>query len=209
MAWQGAIGKVIGGLAKNIGGNKDGSGKTGDIASKAFGAAQLGVGMYQKKKARAALPGAEDLGQRQMLNAIRRRTRAIETGTAGSSDAAINRQNIKSAGINAFKAGGPMNFGILNQLMSGASAASAANRGEQLQSFLQQEKDLVDTMAQRRFDRQMLIQQEDRADAMGNISGGQDNLLASLGKGKKNDTTKGKKNKNNKKNTTDNSYNIA
>jgi hypothetical protein len=154
---------------------------TGSPLGAVLGAAQLGVGMYQKKKARAALPGAEDLGQRQMLNATRRRVRAIETGTAGSSDAAMNRQSIKSAGVNAFKTGGPMNFGVLNQLMSGAAAASASNRGEQLQSLLQQEGNLVDTMAQRRFDRQMLMEQEDRADAMQNISGGQDNLLSGIG----------------------------
>jgi len=169
--------------AKNLG--KSGGGLGKKFGGAALGAAQLGIGMYQKKKARAALPGAEDLGQRQMLNATRRRVRAIETGTAGSSDAAMNRQSIKSAGVNAFKAGGPMNFGVLNQLMSGAASASASNRGEQLQSLLQQEGNLVDTMAQRRFDRQMLMQQEDRADAMQNISAGQDNLLAGLGVGEK------------------------
>lgn len=145
------------------------------------GAAQLGLGLYQKKKARAQLPGAEDLGHRQMRNILRRRRRAIETGTAGSSEDARTQQMFKSAGVNAFKAGGPMNFGMLNQLMSGASAALADRRGQELQSFLSQEGSLVDTMAQRRFDRQMLMQQEDRADAMQNISAGRDNLLAGIG----------------------------
>ena len=46
-----------------------------------------------------------------------------------------------------------------------------------------QEGQLVDTMAQRRFDRQMLMEQEDRAEAMQNKSAGQDNLLAGIGMG--------------------------
>lgn len=182
MALKNLIGKLVG----------DG---TSSPLSAALGVGQLALGAYQKKKARAALPGAEDLGQRQMLNAVRRRTRAIETGTAGTSEAARTQQTIKSAGVNAFKAGGPMNFGVLNQLVSGAAAASADQRSQERQGLMAQEGQLVDTMAQRRFDRQMLMEQEDRADAMQNKSSGQDNLLAGIGMGSSVGTEEEKKKK--------------
>ena len=182
MALKNLIGKLVG----------DG---TSSPLSAALGVGQLALGAYQKKKARAAMPGAEDLGQRQMLNAVRRRTRAIETGTAGSSEAARTQQTIKSAGVNAFKAGGPMNFGVLYQLVSGAAAASADQRSQERQGLMAQEGQLVDTMAQRRFDRQMLMEQEDRADAMQNKSSGQDNLLAGIGMGSSVGTEEEKKKK--------------
>lgn len=175
-AAKGALSKGAGGFA--------GSGM-GSTLSKLLGPAQLVSGLIKRRQADAALPNAEDLGQRQMLNILRRRRRAIETGTAGSSESAAMRQMVKSAGANAFKAGGPMNFGALNQMIAGASQNMAAQRAQELPGLLGQEGALINERAQRFSDLSMYRSQVKSAQAEENISAGQDNLLAGIGGGKK------------------------
>lgn len=172
-----AKGAVKGGVDKAIGSGM------GSPLTAVMGAGQLVSGLIKRRQAEAALSGAEDLGQRQMLNFIRRRRRAVETGTAGSAETAAMRQMVKSAGANAFKAGGPMNFGALNQLISGASQGIAAQRGQELAGLLSQEGGLVNEMGQRRFDLNMYRSQVKSAQAEQAISAGQDNLLAGIGGG--------------------------
>lgn len=169
----------LGKIAK-FAGKMIGDGTSSPLTS-LLGAGQLVSGFAKRRQADAALPGAEDLGQRQELNYLRRRRRAVETGTAGATQSAAARQMAKSAGVNAFKAGGPMNFGVLNQLISGSAAAQAEALGQERQGLTAQIGGLVDTMAQRRFDRQMYMEQVKRAQAEQAISGGGDNLLAGIG----------------------------
>ena len=179
-----AAAKGAGGAVKGGTGGFTGSGMGSPLAS-AMGAVQLASGLIKRRQADAELPGAEDLGQRQMLNILRRRRKAIETGTAGSSESAAMRQMVKSAGANAFKAGGPMNFGTLNQMIAGASQNIAAQRGQELAGLLGQEGALVNEMGQRRSDLGMYRSQVKSAQAEEAKSAGQDNLLAGIGGGKK------------------------
>ena len=83
----------------------------GETAQLAFSGGQALMGAVKKKQADAMTPPAENPMERQMLNTIRRRRRAIETGTANAAQNASVRQLGKTMMTNAANAGGPVNFG--------------------------------------------------------------------------------------------------
>jgi hypothetical protein len=145
-----------------------------------MGAIQMGVGAFKRKKADALLPSKEDLAERSLLNSINARERMLQTGT-GDPSSVLARQMAASAGRNAFKMGGPVNFGQVNQAIANAATQTAMARGEQLAGLLGEKSKVVDRMASRRFDIDMYRSQTKKAEAEQAISAGQDNLLAGAG----------------------------
>jgi|SanBayMetagenome_1026888.scaffolds.fasta_scaffold07631_2 hypothetical protein len=161
------MGKGVGDAVRNIGGSL-------------MGAAQIGMGLRQRKKADALLPTPEDRLSRGYLNMIQGRRRALQTGTANNTDRAAVRQLMKSMGTAGFQAGGQVNTGVLSQLLSQQAenmrAASAAEMGQ----LTQQEGAQVGEMAQRKSDLGMYRSQTMAARAEGNVKAGGENLMASI-----------------------------
>ena len=165
----------------NLIGKKSKGGDAGKGASMGTGIAQSIVGAIQRKKADALLPPSENVMERQMLQSIRRRRRALETGTAGSADRAAIRQMGKSFGRRSFQAGGFGNFGQLAALQSQAMQNLTASYGQQIGAQMQLEQNQVKSMADLSNDLARLRSTRMAARAEGNVQGGSQNLLAALG----------------------------
>jgi len=178
----GGIGKIAG-LAGGKGGGVLGAAKN-NLATGGqgvLGAGQLIAGAIQRKKADALLPPSENVMERQMLQSIRRRRRALETGTAGSADRAAIRQMGKSFARQSFQGGGVGNFGQMAQLQSQAMRNLASTYGQQIGAQMQMEQSQVKSMADLANDLARLRSTRMAARAEGNIQGGSQNLLAALG----------------------------
>lgn len=145
------------------------------------GAGQMIAGSIQRKKADALLPPSESVMERQMLQSIRRRRRAMETGTAGSADRAAIRQMGKSFGRNAFAGGGKGNFGQLAALQSQAMQNLASTYGQQIGQTMQLEQQQVGRMADLSNDLALLRSNRMSALAEKNTKDGRSNLLTALG----------------------------
>jgi hypothetical protein len=124
--------------------------------------------------------------ERQMLNTIRRRRRAIETGTANSAQNASARQLGKTMMTNSANAGGPVNFGQYNQLIGNAMGNIAAQSGQQVNQLLGQEQQQATGMVNRATDLSLLPRNERNAEAARMQQAGSQNLLATFGAGKLN-----------------------
>ena len=142
------------------------------------------MGAVKKKQADAMTPPAENPMERQMLNTIRRRRRAIETGTANAAQNASVRQMGKTMMTNAANAGGPVNFGQYNQLIGNAMGNIAAQSGQQIGQLLGQEQQQATGMVNRATDLSLLRRNETNAEAARLRQGGSQNLLAVMGAGK-------------------------
>lgn len=151
--------------------------------SMALGAGQLIAGQIQRKKADALLPPSESVMERQMLQSIRRRRRALETGTAGSADRAAIRQMGKSYGRQAFQAGGMGNLGQIAALQSQAMQNLSATYGQQTNTLMAQEQQQANRMAGVSRDLSLLRSDRMSARAEANIQGGTQNVLAGMGGG--------------------------
>jgi hypothetical protein len=158
----------------------------GEAAQLAFSGGQALMGAMKNKQANAMTPPAENPMERQMLNTIRRRRRAIETGTANTAQNASVRQLGKTMMTNAANAGGPVNFGQYNQLIGNAMGNIAAQSGQQLGQLLGQEQQQATQMVNRATDLSLLRRNEMRADAARMQQAGMQNLLATMGSGKLN-----------------------
>lgn len=182
----GASGKTSG---KTSGGsvlemlNPQGIGQVGQLA---FSSGQALMGAVKRKQADAMTPPAENPMERQMLNTIRRRRRAIETGTANAAQSASVRQLGKTMMSNAARAGGPVNFGQYNQLIGNAMGNIAANTAQQLNPLLGMEQQQATQMVNRATDLSLLRRNEMKADAARMQQAGSQNLLATIGAGKLN-----------------------
>ena len=173
----GAIGKI--GTAMSAPG-------VGEAAQLAFSGGQALMGAVKRKQADAMTPPAESPMERQMLNTIRRRRRAIETGTANAAQSASVRQLGKTMMGNAARAGGPVNFGQYNQLIGNAMGNIAANTAQQLNPLLGMEQQQATQMVNRATDLSLLRRNEMKADAARMQQAGSQNLLATMGAGKLN-----------------------
>lgn len=173
----GAIGKI--GTAMSAPG-------VGEAAQLAFSGGQALMGAVKKNKADAMTPPAENPMERQMLNTIRRRRRAIETGTANAAQNASVRQMGKTMMTNAARAGGPVNYGQYNQLIGNAMGNIAAQSGQQIGQLLGQEQQQSRDMVNRATDLSLLRRNEMKADAARMQQAGMQNLLATMGSGKLN-----------------------
>lgn len=160
--------------------NPQGLGQLGQLA---FSGGQALMGAVKRKQADAMTPPAENPMERQMLNTIRRRRRAIETGTANAAQSASVRQLGKTMMSNAARAGGPVNFGQYNQLIGNAMGNIAANTAQQLNPLLGMEQQQATQMVNRATDLSLLRRNEMKADAARMQQAGSQNLLATMGAG--------------------------
>jgi hypothetical protein len=161
------MGKGAGDALRNIGGSL-------------MGAAQIGMGLRQRKKADALLPTPEDRLSRGYLNMIQGRRRALQTGTANNTDRAAVRQLMKSMGNAGFQAGGQVNTGVLSQLLSQQAENMRAANAQEMGQLAQQEGAQIGEMAQRKSDLGMYRSQTMAARAEGNVKAGGENLMASV-----------------------------
>jgi hypothetical protein len=156
----------------------------GQGAKLGLAAGQMIAGAINRKKADTAIPMSENPMERQMLNTIRRRRQALQTGTADSANTAAMRQMAKGYQTGAMRAGGPVNFGQYNQLMQNAAGNLAAANGQQLNQVLGMEAEQVKGMANLSNDLALLRSSRLSAQAENQMKAGTQNLLATLGANK-------------------------
>jgi hypothetical protein len=156
---------------------------SGQGAKLAMAGGQMIAGAINRKKADAAIPMSENPMERQMLNTIRRRRQALQTGTADSADRSAMRQMAKGYQTGAMRAGGPVNFGQYNQLMQNAAGNLAAANGQQLNQVLGMEQKQVGDMANLSNDLALLRSSRLSAQAENQMKAGTQNLLATVGGG--------------------------
>lgn len=152
----------------------------GKLGGFQFGAIQMAMGLKNRKKADAMLPPSENPMERQLLNTMRRRRRALETGTAATSDRAAVRQMAKQYGQGAFRAGGPVNTGVLAQLMNQGMKNISDQYGQEYGQTLNLEGQQVSKMADVSRDLALLKSARKSAQAEQQVQAGQQNMLASL-----------------------------
>jgi hypothetical protein len=152
-------------------------------AKMAFSAGQMIAGDKNRKQSEALIPSSENVMERQLLNTVRRKRRALETGTAGSADRASLRGLGKTYMANAFKAGGPVNMGPLAQLLSQGQQNISSSYGQQANQLLGMEQEQVSKMADVSRDLALLRSARKSARGEQQMQAGQQNLLASLGSG--------------------------
>jgi hypothetical protein len=157
---------------------------SGQGAKLAYAGGQMIAGAINRKKAEAAIPMSENPMERQMLNTIRRRRQALQTGTANSANTAAMRQMAKGYQTGAARSGSPANFGQFNQLMSNAAKNLADSNAEQLNQTLGLELKQTGDMANLANDLALLRSSRISAQAENQMKAGTQNLLATLGGGK-------------------------
>lgn len=177
-----AIGSLVGGPVGAMAGDVAGN-ALDQTAKLVMSGGQMIAGAINRKKADAALPMSENPMERQMLNTIRRRRQALQTGTAGTADRAAMRQMAKGYQTGAMRAGGPANFGQYNQLLSNAAGNLAAANGQQLNQVLGMEQAQSKDMANLANDLALLRSSRLSAQAENQMKAGTQNLLATLGGG--------------------------
>jgi hypothetical protein len=156
---------------------------SGQGAKLAMAGGQMIAGAINRKKADAAIPMSENPMERQMLNTIRRRRQALQTGTANSANTAAMRQMAKGYQTGAARSGSPANFGQFNQLMSNAAKNLADSNAEQLNQTLGLELKQTGDMANLANDLALLRSSRISAQAENQMKAGTQNLLATLGGG--------------------------
>lgn len=173
MAESGSESGIMGALSSGGAGG-------GRMGGMGFGAVQLGMGLINRKKADAMLPPSESPMERQLLNTMRRRRRALETGTAATADRASVRQMAKQYGQGAFRAGGPVNTGVLAQLMNQGMQNISSQYGQQYAQAMKEESELGGKMADVGRDISFLKSTRKSAQAEPQVQAGQQNILASM-----------------------------
>lgn len=159
------------------------TGGLSNVAQIGLSAGQMIAGVMNRKKADAMLPPSENPMERQLLNTVRRRRRALETGTAASSAQKGLQSMVKTLGQNSFRAGGPVNTGVLSQLLNQGMQNISNQYGQQIGQTLGMEQEQVSKMADVSRDLALLKSARKSAQAERQMQTGQQNLLASLGGG--------------------------
>jgi hypothetical protein len=170
----------LSGLIGKVGGKAQGLGQVGKVG---MAAGQMILGAINRKKAEAAIPMSENPMERQLLNTIRRRRQALQTGTANSANTAAMRQMAKGYQTGAMRSGGPVNFGQYNQLMQNAASNLAAANGQELNQVLGMEQKQVGDMANLSNDLALLTSTNRKAIGETQMKAGTQNMLATLGGG--------------------------
>ena len=152
----------------------------------AVGAGQMALRAIQNKKAKSMLPSPEDVGERALLNTLRRRQQALSTGTAYNPQAVAGQQMAKSMQRNAFAAGGPVNMGTYSNLMSQTMGNIAQQTSQDIAQNLAQVGKVTTDMANRKADLTLLQRNEMMADAAENRKAGFQNLAAAMMPGNEN-----------------------
>lgn len=192
-AGAGAGAGGLGSLSSLIGKIGGKAGGIGQLGKAGMAAGQMIAGVINRKKAEAAIPMSENPMERQMLNTIRRRRQALQTGTANSADRTAMRQMAKGYQTGAMRAGGPVNFGQYNQLLSNAAQNLAAANGQELTQTMGMEQKQVGDMANLSNDLALLRSSRISAMAENQMKAGTQNMLATLGGGKEEGTPAQKK----------------
>lgn len=178
---MGGIGGTIGGILGAAAGTLVAPGLgTAAGASLGTGLGQLIQGGVQKKKAKGTLPSPEDVGERALLNTLRRRQQALSTGTAYNPQVVAGQQMAKSMQRNAFAAGGPVNQGMYSGLMSQTMGNIAQQTSQDIANALAVESQTIKGMADTKRDLTLLQRNEMMADASQNIKDSGQNLAAAL-----------------------------
>lgn len=151
----------------------------GKLGGFQLGALQMVMGLKNRKKADAALPSL-NAGESQLLNTVRRRRRALETGTAGFLDKKLVGQNVKQYGQNAFRAGGPVNTGVLAQLMNQGMKNISDQYAQEYGQTLAQEGKVTKDISDFFNDIQGLKSARFSSRGEQQIQAGQQNMFASL-----------------------------
>lgn len=146
----------------------------------AFGAGQMIAGAKNRKEAEAMLPPSESAEERQIYNAYRRRRRALETGTAAASDRSAIKQMASQYSQNAFRSGGPVNTGVLAQLMNQGMRNISNQYSQQYMEALKGEGDVAMKLADVGRDISFLRSARKSAQGEQQMQAGQQNLLASI-----------------------------
>jgi hypothetical protein len=159
-----------------------GGGDMGSVGggSVLLGAGQMLMGAINRRKADAMLPPSENPMERQMLNSIRRRRQALMTGTASSGDRANVRQMAKSMGQNSFRAGGPVNTGVLSQLMNQGMANISNQYGQEIAQNMAMEQKQVKDITDFRNDVAFLKANKKSAQSEQQMKSGFQNVAASM-----------------------------
>jgi len=149
-------------------------------ASLGTGLGQLIQGGIQKKKAKGMLPSPEDVGERALLNTLRRRRQALSTGTAYNPQVVAGQQMAKAMQRNAFAAGGPVNQGMYSNLMSQTMGNITQQTSQDIANTLGIESKTITDMANTKRDLTLLPRSEGLAEAAQNIKDSGQNLAAAL-----------------------------
>jgi len=178
---MGGIGGTIGGILGAAAGTfvAPGLGTTAG-ASLGTGIGQLIEGGSQKKKAKGMIPSPEDVGERALLNTLRRRQQALSTGTAYNPQMVAGQQMAKAIQRNAFAAGGPVNMGMYSNLMGQTMSNIAQQTSQDIAQNLGIQSKTITDMANRKADLTLLQRNEMMADASQNIKDSGQNLAAAL-----------------------------
>jgi hypothetical protein len=171
MALSGIIGSVLSGAKNTIGANPLGL---------ALGAGQLALGAIKKKKADAMMPPPEDVGERALLNTLRRRQQALSTGTAYNPQITAGKQMAKSFAKNSFNAGGPVNMGAYSGIMSQTLGNITQQTSQDIAQASAQEGKLITDMANRKSDLTLLQRADKKAKAADLTKSGGQNLMAAI-----------------------------
>jgi 2C-methyl-D-erythritol 2,4-cyclodiphosphate synthase len=173
----GTIGGILGAGLGSIG--SLGLGTTAG-ASLGTGIGQLIQGGIQKKKAKGMLPSPEDVGERALLNTLRRRQQALSTGTAYNPQMVAGQQMAKAMQRNAFAAGGPVNMGMYSNLMSQTMGNIAQQTSQDIANTLGIESKTITDMANTKRDLTLLPRSEGLSEAAQNIKDSGQNIPAAL-----------------------------
>jgi hypothetical protein len=198
------LGKVAGKVAGGAAGGAEGGlnlPNAGQLGQLGFSVGQSIMGAVKNKQADAMTPPSENPMERQMLNTIRRRRRAIETGTANAAQNASVRQLGKTMMTNAARAGGQVNYGQYNQLIGNAMGNIANQTAQQINPLLGMEQQQATGMVNRATDLSLLRRNERKADAARMQQAGAQNLLATMGAGKLDKENQGLRSQSDNQNT--------
>lgn len=168
------LGGIIGGTLGTLAGTALGSPTTGASIGTVLG--QAVQGGFQKKKAKGMIPSPEDVGERALLNTLRRRRQALSTGTAYNPQIVAGQQMAKAMQRNAFAAGGPVNQGMYSNLMSQALANITQQTSQDIANTLGIESQTIKGMADTKRDLTLLQRAEGLADAAENQKASFQNL---------------------------------
>jgi hypothetical protein len=168
-----ALGGVIGGILGSAVGGPLG-------ASIGTGLGQSIQGAVQKKKAKAMLPPPEDVGERALLNTLRRRQQALSTGTAYNPQITAGKQMAKLFAKNSFNAGGMPNQGAYSAMLNQAMGNVTQQTSQEMAQALSEQRQLATQMANLKNDRTFLQRNEQMADAAENQKAGFQNLSSGL-----------------------------
>jgi hypothetical protein len=177
MALGGTIGGILGAAAGTV--LLPGLGTTAG-ASLGAGLGQSIQGAVQKKKAKGMSPPPEDVGERSLLNTLRRQQQMTSTGTGSMDKVNAVKGSLKTLMKNSFNAGGQVNQGAYGAMLNQAMGNIAEQSAQQTAQNFAQQGQLVKDMANRKADLTLLQRNEQMADAAENQKAGFQNLSSAL-----------------------------